>query len=29
VGQAEALAAHGADRVVHDLAELIDEAGTP
>jgi beta-phosphoglucomutase family hydrolase len=29
VGQAEALAAHGADRVVRDLAELIDEGGNP
>jgi beta-phosphoglucomutase family hydrolase len=29
VGQAEALAAHGADRVVDDLAELIDEGGNP
>jgi beta-phosphoglucomutase family hydrolase len=29
VGQADALAAHGADRVVKDLAELIDESGNP
>jgi beta-phosphoglucomutase family hydrolase len=29
VGQADALAAHGADRVVKDLAELIDEGGNP
>jgi beta-phosphoglucomutase family hydrolase len=29
VGQAEALAAHGADRVVADLAELIDNGAKP
>jgi beta-phosphoglucomutase family hydrolase len=29
VGQAEALRAHGADRVVPDLAELLDEDGQP
>jgi beta-phosphoglucomutase family hydrolase len=29
VGQAGALAAHGADRVVQDLAELLDEGGNP
>jgi HAD superfamily hydrolase (TIGR01509 family) len=29
VGQADALAAHGADRVVKDLAELIDQGGNP
>jgi hypothetical protein len=27
VGQTDALAAHGADRVVKDLAELIHEGG--
>ncbi len=29
VGQADALLAHGADRVVRDLAELVDEDGHP
>ena len=29
VGQADALLAHGADRVVRDLAELLDEDGRP